>query len=209
MRLSEFVRKYPEFKPYVDFLSEFLERSPNEIEVYWLREIERFGYALSERMLGSALRPDKLFFREIPPSIHTFIHELIHLCRKPEDVLEEVYAYNLANLVMFCVKNNVKCNPFKLFVLRIEDIERVLRKYGISSIEEYYTLTGIIPVGYALVERGDATWVAPGEELLKSPDYERRVVEIFVTELVAGIPFYAENSLEMRILLDLCYLSTK
>ncbi|MEM1792684.1 MAG: hypothetical protein QXE92_00390 [Thermofilaceae archaeon] len=46
-------------------------------------------------------------------------------------------------------------------------------------------------------------------ELLKSPDYERRVVEIFVTELVAGIPFYAENSLEMRILLDLCYLSTK
>lgn len=203
MRLSEFVRKYPEFKPYVDFLSDFLERPPDEIEAYSLEEIERFGCAHNERMLGSALWPDKLFFREMPPSTYVFIHELIHLCKKPEGVPEEMYAYNLVDQVMFCVEKEIKCNPFKLFKLRIEDIERVLERYSISSVEEYYTLVGIVPVGYTLVERDGAAWVAPSEELLRSPDYERKVTEIFVTELVSGIPFYTENSTEARILLDL------
>ncbi|MEM4497250.1 MAG: hypothetical protein QW794_01885 [Thermosphaera sp.] len=202
MKLAEFIEMYPEFKPYVEFLREFLEKPPEEIEVRGFGELG--GDAPGERVLGFALKPDKLFFRDMPPSITTFVHELIHLCKKPEESPEEVYAYNLVNLIMFCAERGVKCDPFKMFALRIEDVERVLRKYGVSSIEEYYALRGIIPLGY---EIGAESELAPSAELLGRPDYEEVAVKTFITELASSIPFHPEGSLEVKVLLDLCRLT--
>ncbi|MEM1830532.1 MAG: hypothetical protein QXJ97_03250 [Desulfurococcaceae archaeon] len=205
MKLSEFVEKYPGYKPYVELLRDFMMESPEKIDVHTFSEAIELGYTVGENVLGFAVPPDKVFFREIPPELHTFIHELIHLCRKPPIVHEEMYAYNLINLIIFCVEKRIKCKPFALFTLTVNDIERVLRKYGIQSIEEYYLLLGIIPFDYVVEfdSEGRMIGVKPSEALLRNPRSERRVVEVFVTELISGIPYYTDDSLEVRILLDL------
>lgn len=207
MRLSEMAEAYPRLKQYVEFLKDYLTRPPEEVEVYKMDEAEKLGYQVDERMLGAAAG-DKLFFKEVPPDVNTFIHELIHLCKKPPVVHEEVFAYDLTNIIIFCVEKDIKCDPFKLFTLRVEDIERVLRKYGIGSIEEYYTVAGIIPINYIIEfdESGRVASVAPSAELLSHPERERIIVETFIIELAGGVPFYAEGSVEERILIDLCRL---
>lgn len=209
MKLAEFLEKYPEYKPYVEVLADFLAVSPEEIEVATLEDLRRLGYAVSERVVGSALPPNRLFFREIPPPLHVFIHELIHLCRKPPIVHEEVYASNLVELVVFCAEKRIKCNPFSLFELSVEDVVSVLRKHGIQSIEEFYNIMGIVPVNYDVVfdEKGRVITVEPSTALLKHPERDRLIVETFISELIAGIPYYAENSVELRILMDLIELA--
>ncbi|MEM4501468.1 MAG: hypothetical protein QW512_04995 [Thermofilaceae archaeon] len=209
MKLSEFVVVFPEYRPYVEFLRKFMKKPPEEVEVYSFREALELEYAVDGRALGFALPPARVFFRDIPPPVPVFIHELVHLCEKPPVVHEEVYAGNLVNLVVFCVEREVRCDPFALFTLKIEDVEGVLRKYGIQSIEEYYLIFGVIPFEYVVEfdSEGRIVGVKPGEVLLRSLDYERRVVEVFVTMLVSGIPFYAEGSVEERVLLDLCALT--
>ncbi|MEM2197290.1 MAG: hypothetical protein QW290_09445 [Sulfolobales archaeon] len=205
MKLSEFIEKYPGYKPYVEFLKNFFEKPVDEIYVYSFGEAAELGYVAGENVMGFADPPDKVFFREMPPPLHTFIHELIHLCRKPPIVGEEVYAYNLVNLVIFCVEKGIKCNPFALFTLTVNDIERVLRKYGVQSIEEYYLVFGIMPFDYVIDfdEEGKIVRIKPSGDLIRDSHYERRVVEVFVTELIAGIPYYTDESLEAKILLDL------
>ncbi|MEM3974899.1 MAG: hypothetical protein QW320_11075 [Ignisphaera sp.] len=211
MKLSEFLERYPEYKPYVDVLTDYLMVPPEEVEVGTLGDLEKLGYAVSERVVGSALPPNKLFFREIPPPLYVFIHELIHLCRKPPIVHEEVYASNLVELVAFCAEKRIRCNPFSLFELSVEDVVSVLRKHGFRSIEEYYSIFGIIPFNYEVVfdETGKMISIKPSAALLKHPERDRLIVETFVSELIAGIPYYAENSVELRILMDLIELSLR
>ncbi|MEM1913962.1 MAG: hypothetical protein QW067_12550 [Thermofilaceae archaeon] len=208
MKLSEFIERYPEYKPYVELLRDFMMESPEKIDVHTFSEAVELGYVAGENVVGFAVPPSKVFFREVPPPLHVFIHELVHLCEKPPVVHEEVYADNLVNLVVFCVERGVRCDPFALFTLKIEDVEGVLRKYGIRSIEEYYLIFGVIPFDYEVVfdSEGRIVSVKPSAELLERYDYERRVVEVFVTMLVSGIPFYAKGSVEERVLLDLCSL---
>lgn len=205
MKLSEFIERYPEYKPYVEFLKSFLVKPVEEIDVHTFSEAVELGYTVDERSLGFAEPPGRVFFKEMPPPLHVFIHELIHLCRKPSTVHEEMYAYNLINLIIFCVERRIKCNPFALFTLTVNDIERVLRKYGVQSIEEYYLVFGIMPFDYVIDfdEEGKIVRIKPSGDLIRDSHYERRVVEVFVTELIAGIPYYTDESLEAKVLLDL------
>ncbi|MEM3213320.1 MAG: hypothetical protein QXX88_00340 [Metallosphaera sp.] len=201
MRLSEFIERYPLYKPYVNLLKEFMERSPEEIEVYSFEEGSRLGYEVGEGVLGFVIPPDKVFFREMPPPLHVFIHELIHLCRKPSSVHEEVYAYNLVNLVIFCVERGIRCNPFSLYTLKIEDIERVLKRYGIRSIDEYYQVEELLEV-YPEIEIIRIPMI-PEEIFRRIRLPERILVQTFVSELITGIPRYSEGSVKMKILTDL------
>ncbi|MEM1842234.1 MAG: hypothetical protein QXL19_07645 [Ignisphaera sp.] len=204
MKLSEFLERYPEYRPYVDVLIDYLMAPPEEIEIGTPEDLEKLGYTVSDRVVGLALPPNKLFFREIPPSLYVFVHELIHLCNKPPIVHEEIYASNLVELVVFCAEKRMKCNPFALFELSVEDIENVLKKYGIQTIEEYYMIIGIVPVNYELVldEAGKIS-IKPNTMLMNHPERDRIIVELFVSELIAGIPYYTENSIELQVLLDL------
>lgn len=201
LRLSEFIERYPLYKPYVNLLKEFMERSPEEIEVYSFEEGSRLGYEVGEGVLGFVIPPDKVFFREMPPPLHVFIHELIHLCRKPSSVHEEVYAYNLVNLVIFCVERGIRCNPFSLYTLKIEDIERVLKRYGIRSIDEYYQVEELLEV-YPEIEIIRIPMI-PEEIFRRIRLPERILVQTFVSELITGIPRYSEGSVKMKILTDL------
>lgn len=201
LRLSEFIERYPLYKPYVNLLKEFMERSPEEIEVYSFEEGSRLGYEVGEGVLGFVIPPDKVFFREMPPPLHVFIHELIHLCRKPPSVHEEVYAYNLVDLVIFCVERGIRCNPFSLYTLKIEDIERVLKRYGIRSIDEYYQVEELLEV-YPEIEIIRIPMI-PEEIFRRIRLPERILVQTFVSELITGIPRYSEGSVKMKILTDL------
>jgi len=205
MKLSEFIEKYPEYKPYVELLKNFFEKPVDEIEMHSFMEATRYKYIIDENILGFAVPPNEVFFRDIPPDLHVFIHEMIHLCKKPPVTSEEIYAYNLVNLVVFCVEKRIKCNPFALLTLTVSDIERVLSKYGIESIEEYYNIAGIIPVNYVVDfdEEGKMVGIKPSRELLEHPGRDRIIVETFISELVAGIHYYTDESIETKILLDL------
>ncbi|MEM4593377.1 MAG: hypothetical protein QW196_08265 [Sulfolobales archaeon] len=203
MKLSEFLERYPHLKPYFNVLSRFLYRPAHEIEVYSFSEARARGIALDERALGVAIPPDILMFREIPPPIDVFIHELIHLCRKPDVVHEEVYAYNLINLVMFCAEREIECNPFALFTLSVDEIESVLRRYGIQFIEEYFALLGVMP----LFPDENEEYFALLQDARLDESHRRRLVMVFIAGLIAGIQHYPPGSLMEKILLDLIDLT--
>jgi len=151
MNLKELLNKHPHLKPIYQVLKPFLPPA-NEIKVYYLSELPKFGFTSSDTVIACALPPDKLFFREIPPSEYDLAHELIHLCRKYQIAHEEVYGYNLAPVVLFCAKEKLfNVNVFKLFELTEDQINSVLQKYGYESIEDFYTQQGVIPTTHKLL----------------------------------------------------------
>jgi len=79
-------------------------------------------------------------FRQNPPDILTFLHEVIHLAGGGE-----VEAYNYVTFLRYAVENDLPpFDLFKLSELKREDVEEVLREFGIDSIEEYFKLEGIL-----------------------------------------------------------------
>jgi hypothetical protein len=154
--------------------------------------LERADVEAHEFVLGFAVREKNyIYFRDIPPDPITFAHELIHLCTKSSDTDEEVYAYNLAQLVVMLAEKNVvpKRNPLALFEsVTLSDVLATLSKtYGCQfrDIAEYFQLIGVIPAFIIVEEDSD------GRTRMKvDPRYsEREVVAMTIINLIGGAPF--------------------
>jgi hypothetical protein len=145
-----------------------------------------------ERVLGFAIREKNcIYFRDIPPDPITFAHELIHLCTKSSDTDEEVYAYNLAQLVVMLAEKNVvpKRNPLALFEsVTLSDVLATLSEaygYQFRDMAEYFQLIGVIPAFMIVEEDSD------GRALMKvDPRYsEKEIVAMTIINLIGGAPF--------------------
>jgi hypothetical protein len=116
--------------------------------------------ALSDTAAGSAdINAKLIWFREEPPHPFVFAHELIHIADKKIDrerrsKLEEVYASNLADLVVLLADLDIKppSNPLRLFEdVGLKDVADAMRRYlklhgsDREVIEQYCELTGTIP----------------------------------------------------------------
>ncbi|MEM2597525.1 MAG: hypothetical protein QXT50_02545 [Thermofilum sp.] len=166
-------------QPYVDFLARFLPVSVERIEVHTFEDEDT-------AIVAFAVRPSKLFFRSLPPDPRILVHELIHLCEKPTPLDEEVYAWDFTELVMHLAEKGMSYNPFELFTLKMSDVLEVLKRHGINTIDDYYSLVGVIPP-YA------SSTAPPPEDL---------VVATFVIDLVTP-PW---DALRYSLLLDLLEL---
>ncbi len=145
-----------------------------------------------ERVLGFAVRESNcIYFRDVPPDPVTFAHELIHLCTKSSDTDEEVYAYNLAQLVVTLAERNVvpKRNPLALFEsVTLSDVLAALSEaYGCQfrDVAEYFQLIGVIPA--FMIAEEDSN----GRTLMKvDPRYsEKEIVAMTIISLIGGVPF--------------------
>jgi len=202
MNLVEFVEKYPHLKPIYNILKPYLMANPENIEIYHLSELPKFGFEPRDTVMACALQPNKLFFRDIPPSEYDFAHELIHLCIKPDDVHEEIYGYNLAPIILFAVKEEglENIDPFKLFELTEQEINNILRKYGFKDIDDFYRVQGVIPYTHELKE------TEQGLEFVRRPEYtEKDHVITFIAELSGGIQYF---DICRKILKDILLLTT-
>ena len=159
-----------------------------------------------EHVLGFAVREKNyIYFRDIPPDPVTFAHELIHLCAKSSDTDEEVYAYNLAHLVVMLAEKNVMSmrNPLVLFEsVTLSDILTALSEaYGsqFKDITEYFQLIGVIPAFMTLEQASD------GRAIMKvDPRYsEKDIVVMMIISLIGGAPFDdSAFAALLRLLLD-------
>ena len=162
--------------------------SPDAIHLLDKADVE----GVHERVLGFAVREKNcIYFRDIPPDPITFAHELIHLCTKSSDTNEEIYAYNLAQLVVMLAEKNVvpKRNPLALFEsVTMSDVLATLSEaygYQFRDIAEYFQLIGVIPA-FIIVEKD-----SDGRTLMKvDPRYsEKEIVAITIISLIGGAPF--------------------
>ncbi len=179
MRLSKFLDYYPEFRKYYEVLKDHLPPLES-IFVGGFAELEREGIIPRPMVFGYTIKPNKLFFRFLPPSKSVFIHELIHLCDKGGKY-EELYAYNLIELIKLMAEEGIRGNPFRLFDLSIDEIEAVLKEFGFDSIEEFHIAQGLIPPIYE-IEAGKlkrAEWAT-----------DKEIVVVFISELVAGFKYF-------------------
>lgn len=182
VKLSDLVRNYPHLRPILNILRPHLLRDPSNITVYSFLEAEKQGFKIPETVLAFAIPPGRLFFRRIPPDEYTFAHELIHLCRKPEGIDEEVYAYNLADAIVYMAQQGIAIDPFKMFQLTKSDVENALKKLGINSIEEYYQLAGIQPIIHEVGTVGNK------EDVMQGRGYsEKEMVMLFITDIIDGL----------------------
>jgi hypothetical protein len=154
--------------------------------------LEKADVEAHEFVLGFAVREKNyIYFRDIPPDPITFAHELIHLCTKSSDTDEEVYAYNLAQLVVMLAEKNVvpKRNPLTLFEsVTLSDILTALSEaygYQFRDIAEYFRLIGVIPAFMIVEEDSD------GRAFMKvDPRYsEKEIVVMTIINLIGGAPF--------------------
>jgi hypothetical protein len=154
--------------------------------------LEKADVEAHEFVLGFAVREKNyIYFRDIPPDPITFAHELIHLCTKSSDTDEEVYAYNLAQLVITLAERNVvpKRNPLALFEsVTLNDILTALSETyecQFKDITEYFQLIGVIPAFMTMEEASD------GRALLKAdPRYsEKEIAVMAIISLIGGAPF--------------------
>ena len=179
--LSEFLKKYPHFSKYYEFLKDFLP-SPDEIKVGNFHDLKEEGVIARETVMACAIQPDRIYFRHIPPDDYTFVHEMIHLCKKYNEH-EEVYAYNLADAVIYLAENGTNNNVdiFYIFELKLEDIEKVLKEMGFNSIEEFYEFVGIIPSSHT---------VEDGRIVREKFATDKDVVITFVSEATSGLEYF-------------------
>lgn len=194
MKLTKFLERYPQFRKYYEFLKPYLPPI-EKIKVYDLTKAIDYGVHLRATVFGCSIPPDLVFFKNIPPNERTFVHELIHLCKKPGDVEEETYAYNLVDAVIFCVNQGIKGNPFKLFSLTKAQIVDVLKKFGFESLEEFYAVMGIIPHIYK---------IEAGEMVLENGVSEKDEVVVFITEVVSGLAYESLSRRIFTALMELC-----
>jgi hypothetical protein len=154
--------------------------------------LDKADVEVHEHVLGFAVRESYcVYFRDVPPDPVTFAHELIHLCTKNSDTDEEVYAYNLAQLVVMLAEKNVTPvrNPLVLFEsATLSDILTALSEaYGsqFRDITEYFQLIGVIPAFMTLEQASD------GRAVLKvDPHYnEKDIVVMTIISLIGGAPF--------------------
>jgi len=143
--VKEYVAKYPKLKTAYERALRFLPAlSDKEINVI-------APATLAPNTLGTTIvEGDKctVYFKQDPPTIDVFVHELIHCALPLEGVEGEEVAYNLVDLVMFFPK------PFDLgkfyFFLKskrafevLQDV--VLKQYGVD-LGEFFRIQGnVVP----------------------------------------------------------------
>ena len=176
---------------------------PNEILVSGEPPLEFPG-----TVAGSADIDNRLvWFREEPPHPVVFAHELIHIAdknvnRERRSRLEEVYASNLADLVVLLADLDIKppSNPLRLFEdIGLEDVANAMRRHlklvgsDREVIEQYCELTGVIPpiaeMGYR-VKVGDDI---PGEVIT------RAIVSMLIAAAVS-LPAFKELEILLGLL---------
>jgi hypothetical protein len=165
------------------------DRLPPPDAIYLL---EKADVEVHERVLGFAVRESNcVYFRDVPPDPATFAHELIHLSIKHSDTDEEVYAYNLAQLVVMLAERNAvsKRNPLTLFEsVALSDVLKALSEaygYHFRDVTEYFQFVGVIPA-FITVEEG-----LNGRTLMKvDPRYsEKEITVMTIISLIGGAPF--------------------
>ena len=146
-----------------------------------------------ETVFGATWPDEKIiWFRNQPPDLIDFAHELLHLIYVPNKVreLEEVYSYNLAGLAIILAREDIipKVNIIRLFDFSEDDILMALRKVyntPFSSLEEYFQFIGVIPIFIKLKEGENGSI-----KFVRDQKYNSRAVVIHVvTELAAGAEF--------------------
>jgi hypothetical protein len=179
-------------------------RLPPPDAIYLLEKADAEG--VHERILGFAIwESNCVYFRDVPPDPITFAHELIHLCAKGSDTDEEVYAYNLAQLVVMLAERNVvpKRNPLALFEsVTLNDVLKTLSEaygYHFRDVAEYFQFVGVIPA-FITVEEG-----LDGRALLKvDPRYsEKEITVMTIISLIGGAPFDDSALAALLHLLDM------
>jgi len=168
--------------------------------------LEKTDVEVHERVLGFAIREKNcIYFRDVPPDPVTFAHELIHLCTKSSETDEEVYAYNLAQLVVMLAERNVvpKRSPLALFeTVTMNDVLTALSEaygYRFRDIKEYFQFIGVIPAFITIEESLD------GRALMKvDPRYsEKDIVVMTIISLIGGAPFDDSALATLLRLLDM------
>jgi hypothetical protein len=171
--------------------------------------------ALSDTAAGSAdINAKLIWFREEPPHPVVFAHELIHIADKKVDRerrsrLEEVYASNLADLVVLLANLDIKppANPLRLFEdVDLEDVADAMRRYlklqgsDREVIEQYCELTGIIPpIAEKIAVKDDD--IINYRVKIKDEVPDEAVIHTIITMLASAAEFSAFK--ELDIILDL------
>jgi len=183
---------------------------PNEIVI-----IDKPPVEFPDTVAGSADIDAKLiWFREEPPHPVVFAHELIHIADKKVDRekrlrLEEVFASNLAELVVLLAELNIKppTSLLRLFEdISLKDIADSMRKHlklqgsDREIIEQYCELTGTIPpiLEKVAIENGN---IISYRARIKDDIPDEVVARMTITILIDGAELSAFKELE--ILLDL------
>lgn len=158
-----------------------------------------------EEARGFALKDaGVVWFRHIPPTPDDFAHELIHLAEKKRDgEWEEVYGYNLSQLVALLAERGIvpRRNPLVLFEeVTLDDLLEAIRKvyrYEFETIEEYFEFKGVVP-SYCYFEP-----VATEDRLAvkRKPSVPDEVVlAASIAEIAAGALF---DPLDLAVILEL------
>jgi hypothetical protein len=183
---------------------------PNEIMI-----IDKPPMEFPDTVAGSADIDNRvLWFREEPPHLFVFAHELIHIAdkkisREKRLRLEEVYASNLAELVVLLANLDIKppTNPLRLFEdVGLKDIADSMRKHlrlqgsDREIIEQYCELTGTIPpiLEKVAIENGN---IISYRARIKDDIPDEVVARMTITTLIDGTELSSFK--ELDILLDL------
>ncbi len=163
-----------------DILREYLP-NPDEIIVGDFDELRKEGI-IPRRTIQGVTIGNEIYFRNFPPNILSFVHELIHIAKKPRDDLhEEVWGYNISNVIVWMIEKNVDGDPFKLYCLSREDVMKVLNELGYKSFEDFYMIHGIIPFAYKLKVEDDSIKIVKEREFSWISEFI-----IFLNEIIGG-----------------------
>lgn len=149
-----------------------------------------FGYV---RKTGDPETPYVISFRNLPPSLTTFYHEIIHLAQlEGGREVSEIEAWNYPSFLNYAIQHNLP--PFdllKLSELTIKDVEEVLQslKVGINTIDDYLWQVGTFP---------PAGWDEMGE---------KDKLTFFLAEVSAGLD--AHETLAVLFFLKLIEMKLK
>lgn len=162
MKLREYVEKHQHLKPYLDAAVRCLPGISSRLDEV---EVEA-GVEMNEMIAGAVLDGGRLvIFREDPPDINTFLHELVHLAGGGEEE-----AYTLTLLLRLCAEKGVTADLMRLMNLTFEQLDKLVEEVtGLKGLEEWYALRGVIHPGVVELdvdEKGELTVrIVEGSEL--------------------------------------------
>ncbi|MFA4805203.1 hypothetical protein [Pyrococcus kukulkanii] len=192
--LEEFLEHLDKvFREVYEFMKkDLMVKLPDDIKVAAWPVVEK-KYRPRPTVLAIAEPHSKtIAFRYTRPSLIDFIHELIHLAGG-----DEVYAADISPIILFAFKNRNKIKTpidiMKIFdAFTLEDLNKIVQKYGLKDIKDYYRVSGVVPYLYD-----------PNYNRL--PEYtEKDEVFAFILEVSAGAPYgYIHEKLMIDVLNEL------
>lgn len=191
MKLVDLFEKNEMYKKIYEFIAQYEELpAPEEVEV--IEDPSKHGYVVKDGVLGFCDKEKKtLWFRNFPPDLVTYTHEVLHLIDKGEHAhLEEVFSWNLSSLIIHLVENGIKPkkSPLDLYRMTREEfykrIKKLLDAYGLRCITELFVTVGGIPPYVNPLDLYNQD-VCEKEKEVRDDNF----VLSAVTELVAGIKY--------------------